>query len=1254
MPAATVLATLLTIWTAETRAGGADPSHLPAVAGGWSIELAAEAPQVLYPTAIVAAPDGTVYIGSDPMDMPGPPTEPIDRVLAIRGSKATTFADNLWSVMGLEWIDGTLYVVHAPYLSAFRDVDGDGKADTRVDLITGLGPEHPGFNGMNDHIASGIRLGMDGFLYISVGDKGIPHGVARDGTIIQLSGGGVIRIRPDGTGLEVVSTGECNPLSVALSATDEVFTFGNDDDSKKWPNSLTHHIVGGHYGYPYQFLTSPRKALPIMGGHFGGVGTQGISYNEDGLPAEYRGNLFFCDWGLQTVFRFEIRKAGGTFAIVRRTPLVTKGEVNDFRPFSLAVSANGSSLWLVDWANNGWLDARAKSGRLYRLSYGRPGTVRPAPRPSGRDPAIRLEALDHPALSVRLESQRILAAMGSAAVPRLVNRLKTAGDREAGRIHALWALDAIGDPEARRTIASVLSDPSARIRLQAARSAGIRGDRSVLAELTRLLRDRDAAVRREAAIAIGKLGDRHAAGALYAALDESDRFAAWSIQRAIRLLGAWDQESLVAALLDERRTEAALDLTDEAWSIPVVEALSEVLGRAGSPAIRGRIIANLSGLYRRYPEWSGAWFGTNPLAGRFPEKTRNWSPEGMTAVLRGLALGLADRDSSVRSLAIGGLSQVGTTAVPQLRAAMARERDPRNQAVLAETLGQLGDEASAPILAILMADGRYPEEVRAAALRGLSNFSDRRSLNARLTLIYDPNSPASLVADALPGLAGTGLLPAYDLASFLENKAPKVRTAALLSLNVKKALPVDLKQTVLDRLNDPSREVREAAILAIVAFRLAEAVPRLLALAGQPASPVRASAIVGLCRLPDPRALPIYLEAIEDSNQQLRRAGESALMAIRDRVPDQIAAAARSAALSSAARLSLDRVLARFEPIRSWRVIGPFPRTTPQVFVGENAIDFSQTHAGASGQLIRWSSRKADPATGHVDLDDLKRKPGDREVFGYDTAGSPNLCAFGFVEVDSDSEGPALMLVGSSGPLIVTVNEKMVYDYHSLAGRSYAPDTDLIRFQLARGRNRILVVTRQGIGRWGFGVQVARSELGTSHDMARTELAKLDDLRRVALHQEGDPRRGEKLFFSPKGIGCARCHSAGGRGRSAIGPDLTGLASKYDRAELVRSVLEPSSRIAPGYQPAIIATRDGQIFTGLVRSETADQLELADSDAKVTRIFKRDIAERRVAEVSIMPARLVESLSAAEFSDLISFLASLKQISRPLGTPSTP
>ncbi len=72
-------------------------------------------PDILFPTAIVAAPDGTLYIGQDPMDTPGPPTQPIDSVVAFKDGKVRVFADKLWSVMGLEWVHNTLYVVHAPY-----------------------------------------------------------------------------------------------------------------------------------------------------------------------------------------------------------------------------------------------------------------------------------------------------------------------------------------------------------------------------------------------------------------------------------------------------------------------------------------------------------------------------------------------------------------------------------------------------------------------------------------------------------------------------------------------------------------------------------------------------------------------------------------------------------------------------------------------------------------------------------------------------------------------------------------------------------------------------------------------------------------------------------------------------------------------------------------------------------------------------------------------------------------------------------
>ena len=71
-------------------------------------------------------------------------------------------------------------------------------------------------------------------------------------------------------------------------------------------------------------------------------------------------------------------------------------------------------------------------------------------------------------------------------------------------------------------------------------------------------------------------------------------------------------------------------------------------------------MANLAGLLHKYPDWTGAWFGTNPpLAGAFPRKSTDWDATAMKAVLDGLSLGLTDRDSNVRFQAITGISEAG-------------------------------------------------------------------------------------------------------------------------------------------------------------------------------------------------------------------------------------------------------------------------------------------------------------------------------------------------------------------------------------------------------------------------------------------------------------------------------------------------------------------------------------------------------------------------------------------------------------------
>ncbi len=384
----------------------------------------------------------------------------------------------------------------------------------------------------------------------------------------------------------MVSTGgERNPLSVALSATDEVFTYGNDDDSKRWPNSLTHHIVGGHYGYPYQFLTALRAACPADHA----AARPAAPREAQGVLLQ-RGRPAGCvPWQpvllrlgpRKAVDRVVVRKKGGTFAIARRArPVVTKGPVADFRPFSLAVAADGDGFWLVDWGYNGWLDARAQSGRLYRLRYKRPG------RRSGRPRVLRAgtgrRALAAAGPSGGCRSPPGVAAdaglgLGPAAAPRTSSSrgCGPAVRRPAGS-HAILGGSRrdrrTAEASSRGSIGKSLADPSARVRLQAARSAGIRRDRDAPASLAARLKDRDAAVRREAAIAIGKIGDPSVAAALYAALDDSDRFAAWSVRAAIRSIGSQalgQGRPWCPLLLDGRRTESLpWSLTDEAWVRP--------------------------------------------------------------------------------------------------------------------------------------------------------------------------------------------------------------------------------------------------------------------------------------------------------------------------------------------------------------------------------------------------------------------------------------------------------------------------------------------------------------------------------------------------------------------------------------------------------------------------------------------------------------------------------------------------------------
>jgi len=1051
-------AAVLVLLALAARAGENAP-ELPATADGWRIERVAQTAKSFAPSTVAAGPEESVYLGQNPT---APTRGPNASVLRLSQGTATVFIDELESVSGMTRVGDVLHVVHPPFVSAFRDMDGDGRAEERVDLVSGLAASS-GNVGSDDRAAGDIRRGMDGFLYVAIGDKGIDRGVGKDGATIRMRGGGVIRVRPDGSGLEVVSTGDCRTTGLVLSAADDVFTLGGGGAGGRWSKSLVHQISGADYGYPRHFATAAFRALPVMSKLGDGGAGRGDAYNEAGLPEEYRGNLFLCDPDEQTVYRCEVRKAGGSFALAKRIPFVTKGNAANFRPVAIVARDDGLGFWL----------AEEGGGRLYRLSLEGADDGSTTPHPLEENTDAWIEALDHPARSVRLEAQDRLANLGAPAVGPLVDRLRGA-EPVVGRVHALWALDQLETAEARGAIRSVLRDPAPQVRLQAARSRGIRRDGEAREELVHLLVDRDPAVRREASVALGRIGDHAAVPALLEALGEADSFAAWSIRWAIREIGCDDAAALVAALEDPRRREAALILADESWSIPIVEALVEALAKTPEPAVRGRILSCLAGQYRRYPEWSGEWFGPDPLSGPSPKKTEPWAPEGMETVLRGLGIGLNDADATVRYQAIFGLQSVGAPAASALRGALADERDADNRTALVESLGVLNDATSTRLLLPVVVDPEEAEPTRVAALDALNRLRGPDVVRARLTVLYDEKSPDSLVARALPALARDGFLPPNDLADFLKNDSPLVRASAVMSLNPSRPLPPEVKQVVLERLDDEDGDVRRAALLAAGPLKLREAVPTLLEKARTARDEDRAAVLIALCALPDPAAVSFYVAALADPDPSLRRAGVSALVAIRDRAEAEIKRLAGREDLSPDAALALDRVLARFEPIRGWRLLGPLPPGTPGLIARDGSIDGSGRYPGASGAPVAWRLIEPDDASGKVDLS---------KVFGEDsTPRTTPVDAVAYAEIESATDRRAILLMRATGPFDLFVNGSPVSaDPAARDGRDY------FEVPLVRGTNRVLVATRRGDANWEFQLlaSVAETERGGTNSRPR-------------------------------------------------------------------------------------------------------------------------------------------------------------------------
>jgi putative heme-binding domain-containing protein len=142
----------------------------------------------------------------------------------------------------------------------------------------------------------------------------------------------------------------------------------------------------------------------------------------------------------------------------------------------------------------------------------------------------------------------------------------------------------------------------------------------------------------------------------------------------------------------------------------------------------------------------------------------------------------------------------------------------------------------------------------------------------------------------------------------------------------------------------------------------------------------------------------------------------------------------------------------------------------------------------------------------------------------------------------------------------------------------------------------------------------------------------------VVMAEKGEARRGRDVFTK---AGCAACHTTA-PDEAPKGPFLGDIATRYSRAELCESILKPTVKIAQGFETQWFKTREGEELEGFVTREGGDDLDVRNILGITTTLAKKDIAERGQRDSSMMPAGLLDKLTAADLAALLAYLESLK------------
>lgn len=245
-------------------------------------------------------------------------------------------------IIGIEYRGNDLYVLtcNALYLLPDARVKRDGIKPKR--LLWGIPLDlHVTFHC--------LAWGPEGDLYLNHGDPLLNFGDfsrpdhwghwtwhLADGSTVPYTGtGAVLRIRPDGTHLQVVATGLRGPVGLCFDPNWNLFT--NDNDHESIPDRygywrLLHVMPGIDFGWPRGWMASksPERSdliEPMISTTGRGVPV-GLACMDDGGMIQSR-------WDSRSINRYTLKRKGATFTAAESPFLVGEGIA---RPTGLTVA----------------------------------------------------------------------------------------------------------------------------------------------------------------------------------------------------------------------------------------------------------------------------------------------------------------------------------------------------------------------------------------------------------------------------------------------------------------------------------------------------------------------------------------------------------------------------------------------------------------------------------------------------------------------------------------------------------------------------------------------------------------------------------------------------------------------------------------------------------------------------------------------------------------------------------------------------